>query len=256
MQCCRQELVQIKGRKFQVTILMETVTAELYGLVKELKITPFRIDKTIMYARGNWITTVVRARSLNILTVVCSKWELYHAVLLSRHFLLRDKSWHSSPKNSTGSHEEFEIQKDLDMELRAWCIQVGWTWFLSWSFGRCTYRTHCEFSSHWTGADCATYKCQHWDSFIADHSLFFWDKNHGRILEYKSNLAMSMAQPPGLSTLSHHIMPMLTARCSWAVNSFPAALGMPIGMKAPSISDCHQPCCTMAAVRQLACGRI
>jgi len=53
MQCSRQELVQIKGRKFQVTVLMETVTAELYGLVKELKITPFRIDKTIMYAQGN-----------------------------------------------------------------------------------------------------------------------------------------------------------------------------------------------------------
>lgn len=53
MPCCRQELVQIKGRKFQVSVLVETVTAELYGLVKELKITPFRVDKTIMYEQGN-----------------------------------------------------------------------------------------------------------------------------------------------------------------------------------------------------------
>ena len=53
MRCYRQELVQIKGRKFQGIVLMETVTAELYGLVKELKITPFRVDKNIMYEQGN-----------------------------------------------------------------------------------------------------------------------------------------------------------------------------------------------------------
>lgn len=88
MPCCRQELVQIKGRKFQVSVLVETVTAELYGLVKELKITPFRVDKTIMYEQGNWITIVVGAISLSILTVVCSKWELHHAVLLVWHFII------------------------------------------------------------------------------------------------------------------------------------------------------------------------
>lgn len=63
-------------------------------------------------------------------------------------------------------------QKDLDMELHAWFVQVGWTWFLSWSVGRCTYGIHCEFSSDWTGADCAIYKCHYWDSFIAAHIYF------------------------------------------------------------------------------------
>lgn len=70
---------------------METVTAELYGLVKELKITPFRADKNIMYEQGNWITIAVGAISLNILTVVCSKWKLHHAVILIWHFLVVTK---------------------------------------------------------------------------------------------------------------------------------------------------------------------
>ena len=43
---------------------------------------------------------------------------------------------------------------------------------------------------------------------------------------------------------------------SKAAYSFPAALGMAIGTKAPTIPGCHQPRCTLAAARQLAWQRI
>lgn len=94
---------------------MEAVTAELYRLVKELKITSFRVDKSIMYEQGNWITIAVGAISLNILTVACSKWKLHHALVLIWYFLFRDKSSNSLPLNSNEGNGEFQIQKDLDM---------------------------------------------------------------------------------------------------------------------------------------------
>ena len=50
-------------------------------------------------------------------------------------------------------------------------------------------------------------KC--WNSFLADHSLFFWDKNHGRILENKTHLTTSMAHLKGPVPLPS------TARVCW-----------------------------------------
>lgn len=88
---------------------------------------------------------------------------------------------------------------------------------------------------------------KYWNSFYADHSLFFWDKNHARILETKSNLSASMAHIKGPVPL-----PTAARLCSWT-----GALsgceqppnGMTMGMKASNISGCHMPCCTLAAAR-------
>lgn len=67
-----------------------------------------------------------------------------------------------------------------------------------------------RLQTHWE--ETAQLVNKHWNSFLADHSLFFWDKNHGRILEKKSNLSASMAQPQGPGTPSHHSMRLLTDR--------------------------------------------
>lgn len=97
---------------------------------------------------------------------------------------------------------------------------------------------------------------KYWNSFLADHSLFLWDKNHGRILENKSQLTTSMALlkgPVPLSTTAH--VCSQTGAITGCVQ-LPGSSWDDCWDKGPNVSGYHQPRCTLAAARQLIRQRI
>ncbi|KAM7047689.1 uncharacterized protein M8220_005461 isoform 3-T8 [Acridotheres tristis] len=100
----------------------------------------------------------------------------------------RDKSSNSLPLNSNEGKGEFQIQKDSDIGTQ--CLAHK---------GRMNFHLDC-FCCHDLVVDVTVGSILHclqthqeetveskqiWNSFLADHSLF-WDKNHGRILENRS----------------------------------------------------------------------
>ncbi|KAM7047682.1 uncharacterized protein M8220_005461 isoform 1-T4 [Acridotheres tristis] len=99
-----------------------------------------------------------------------------------------DKSSNSLPLNSNEGKGEFQIQKDSDIGTQ--CLAHK---------GRMNFHLDC-FCCHDLVVDVTVGSILHclqthqeetveskqiWNSFLADHSLF-WDKNHGRILENRS----------------------------------------------------------------------